>query len=1092
MGTWFRWLLVAGFFVTGSLATLQAAEPFAEPWQSEYTGKHASGPQVIGLWQFTTGRETQDSSTRLPKGELNGAQIHAAGKFGSCLESFPGFPIVDKRHALVVPNTRALSPTGAFTLELWIQPKPEFTAAVQAFLIDKKYVAHTDYQLIIGPASKQGLRTLQLSLGFGEDSITAYSEPQEFTPGKWTHLACTYDGAGHVGFVRDGRAIGERSYSGRGSITPGTRPLSIGDRLGSNYRGFPGYIDEVRLTKGVREFRPIRVTADHGRRTFLRHESAPPLQLRIRNLLQQELTGIEVQTELGGESSPKTKIPALKSGAEHLLTIPVNTQLRPDTYELRVHVTAGGSIDDTNVQSIPLTIVARPLPHRMPVVMWGLGGVEGVLRELPRLKDLGFTHCLGLEVGYDRIWKAGQPTAVAKPERIIETQQMLDAALAGDLSIVVSLSPGRWARDLKQFQRVNRAGQPYKTHDVDGLYPEIQQFCENVGTSVAQAYAAYPAFQSALIHTEVRGESQLSFNDIDREAYRKFSGQEIPAEVLIKNGVQYGKLKNFPASRIIPDNDPILRFYQWFWKVGDGWNGLHTAVQRGLKSTDREDFWTFHDPAVRVPSIYGNGGQVDVLSQWTYSYPDPIRLAMPTDELFAMAAGAASPQRVMKMTQIIWYRSQTAPPKSGSKTSATTEPSVWEDTDPDAAFITISPMHLREAFWTKIARPIQGIMYHGWQSLVPTNSPGGYRYTHPETQHELRRLVKTVVEPLGPTLLQVPASRGDVAFLESFASQMLARRGAYGWSHTWSGSVYEILHYAQLQPEVVYDETILQQGLDGYKVLVLADCDVLSQGVADRIVAFQKAGGIVVGDDRLAPGIRPDIRLTSFNRPKEGDQAKAMLLDAAAKLRTDLGNRYTRPLDSSNPEIVTHLRRQKNADYVFVVNDHREFGDYVGQHGLVMENGLPSEGAISLRRSNGTVYDLTTSRQVTAKASQGWLEIPVALGPCDGRVYLVTDRPINGVKIDTAKTAMRGGDLNCEIAVTGDDGQPIDAVVPVQVEIRDPDGRLAEFSGYYGAVHGRLTLRLNVAPNDTLGVWQISVKELASGRTAAQYVRVGK
>ncbi len=92
-----------------------------------------------------------------------------------------------------------------------------------------------------------------------------------------------------------------------------------------------------------------------------------------------------------------------------------------------------------------------------------------------------------------------------------------------------------------------------------------------------------------------------------------------------------------------------------------------------------------------------------------------------------MAAGAGRPQQVMKMTQIIWYRSQTAPEP---KTPAAALPyqARWELEQPDAPFITIAPMHLREAFWTKIARPIRGIMYHGWQSLVPCDAPGGYRY----------------------------------------------------------------------------------------------------------------------------------------------------------------------------------------------------------------------------------------------------------------------------------------------------------------------------------------------------------------------------
>ncbi|MGD8238126.1 MAG: hypothetical protein PVH68_06205 [Armatimonadota bacterium] len=41
------------------------------------------------------------------------------------------------------------------------------------------------------------------------------------------------------------------------------------------------------------------------------------------------------------------------------------------------------------------------------------------------------------------------------------------------------------------------------------------------------------------------------------------------------------------------------------------------------------------------------------------------------------------------------------------------------------------------------------------------------------------RLVREVVEPLGPTLLRVRAVRSDVAMLESFAAQMFAGRGSW-------------------------------------------------------------------------------------------------------------------------------------------------------------------------------------------------------------------------------------------------------------------------------------------------------------------------
>ena len=64
----------------------------------------------------------------------------------------------------------------------------------------------------------------------------------------------------------------------------------------------------------------------------------------------------------------------------------------------------------------------------------------------------------------------------------------------------------------------------------------------------------------------MRGESQVSFHPEEREAYRKATGLEIPDEVRIKNGVDYKKLPNFPENRVIPDDDPILKYLSWFWR----------------------------------------------------------------------------------------------------------------------------------------------------------------------------------------------------------------------------------------------------------------------------------------------------------------------------------------------------------------------------------------------------------------------------------------------------------------------------------------------------------------------------------------------
>ncbi len=118
-------------------------------------------------------------------------------------------------------------------------------------------------------------------------------------------------------------------------------------------------------------------------------------------------------------------------------------------------------------------------------------------------------------------------------------------------------------------------------------------------------------------------------------------------------------------------------------------------------------------------------------------------------------------------------------------------------------------------------------MYHGWPSLVPCEPGGAYCYTHPQTQHELARLIDEIVRPLGPTLLQVPGVKSDVAFLESFASQMFARRGTYGWGGSWVGDAYLVTLYAHLQPEIVYDQTVAGRALHHYRVFGMPKGDVL-------------------------------------------------------------------------------------------------------------------------------------------------------------------------------------------------------------------------------------------------------------------------
>lgn len=105
---------------------------------------------------------------------------------------------------------------------------------------------------------------------------------------------------------------------------------------------------------------------------------------------------------------------------------------------------------------------------------------------------------------------------------------------------------------------------------------------------------------------------------------------------------------------------------------------------------------------------------------------------------------------------------------------------------------------------------------------------------------------------------------------------------------------------------------------------------------------------------------------------------------------------------------------------------------------------------------------------------------------------MAVPKPIAGLSVTGPDQVARGQSWTGRIAVQDADSQPLDAVIPLHVEIFDSEGRLSEFSGHYAAVGGTLELSLDLAANDQPGAWELRVHELASGQHASKYFRVSK
>ena len=231
----------------------------AQPPASERITRVAPSMQTIALWRFDGEAPAAEAFGREFAMTLRGRSRFAdEGRTAGCLECFAAAD--DSPEGVEVARSAALSPTGAFAVELWLKPKPEMAEAEFTMLLDCNYYLNTrgepranaGYAFFLRPDA-DGLRPTVV-LGLGDRTVTTKAQPVTLEAGTWYRLGFAYDGAGKVTISLNGRQVGAATIPDAGGrerphgIAPAQHPLVIGGRVGSSYMGCAGWIDDVRIS----------------------------------------------------------------------------------------------------------------------------------------------------------------------------------------------------------------------------------------------------------------------------------------------------------------------------------------------------------------------------------------------------------------------------------------------------------------------------------------------------------------------------------------------------------------------------------------------------------------------------------------------------------------------------------------------------------------------------------------------------------------------------------------------------------------------------------------------------------------------------
>jgi hypothetical protein len=509
---------------------------------------------------------------------------------------------------------------------------------------------------------------------------------------------------------------------------------------------------------------------------------------------------------------------------------------------------------------------------------------------------------------------------------------------------------------------------------------------------------------------------------------------------------------------IIADSNPYVRFVHW-WKSRGGIATLHSALDRTIQKANPE-IPTLHDEGFLSVGHswagYVNGmySPLDILMKWTYVNP-LTQVPFWTKALM----GAADPgQSVLPNTQLLW------------------KPGMVADTAH-----ALTPEIVREATWLTVMWG-PGSMSH-WASFLVrpederTYTPAdkgdfkGLVY-QPETGRELARIWEGPLGQLAPSIARMEVPQSRVGMLYSYTDEAFTVWGHQGRLHRRFRDVLR----AHLPVDVVFEEDITDGRLSDYEVLIVSGIRYMRRSVQERLRRFARDGGLLVVDEQMGielPGRR-------------------VAVEDAPGLREAVVSGLEDPLyvDCSADDAYVNVLTGGGVNYVFVVNDQREFGSVVGENNKVREKGVPQKVSVNLAEESATVYELTRSRKLTTRPTGSGLGVDLELPPAGGRILAVYPRPIARVQMSVLPTAETGDTIDMAVRVLTEDDERAPGVQPLKVVVERPNGtRVIRRTAAEG---GLCRIKLPIPDTAQIGEWTLRATDLTTGESVSKAVEVQK
>jgi len=877
--------------------------------------------------------------------------------------------------------------------------------------------------------------------------------------------------------------------------------------VAGNYPVWFYSVDVFQLPPGEQQLPAVQLSQPVQRHGFYRDED----QAQVKFIVSSETDAADLTVTLALENPRYPTQGQLRREEIELGRLPAGEQ-REVAFEFQPKLWRSGDyLLTVKVQSrnttvaqdaIELFLRRRPNPDRMLVNCWGEG-------DPARLAQFGFNQVKVWQDFTLSRWTNGEyqqpdnPMRMFQPDAAPQRQHIIDM-------FDECLKHGMWGYiQIEYLRRVpegieeayaqKRSGQGLQERSTgffgreqprpNPWHPRVAQVICDYYRKALSAWRDLPAWHAVLLNSESECNLDVYGNDYWLQMAKQELGFEVPEDATDPWGA---KGRPLPEDGIVDANDPYYRFYRWWWERGEGQGVLHAKVAEAIHQV-RPDVVTWHDPALRQPFVRGRLAGLDQILHWSYAHPNVARFPLIADQLKLASTEA---QESVLMVQLIVWGTVAIPPRGPH----------WGYVRRDGQMYlpAHSPTIVREATWLALSRGIDGLSYHGLETVdrqrMTRSDPRiraegigyrGYLYSNPDTLLAVKQMSEQVVQPYGMVIKRLQPAKAPVAMLLSTANSVLPCRDAEDFIADEAGCMYAKLQAAHIPVVPLYEVDLEQRGLDGYKAIALPGCRVLPRHIYRIIREFADSGGIVIADQYLEPEFPNVVQLPRENSVWGGEAAiQEEVLAQAQVVRQALAGKIRRWADCDSPSVILQTLEEGDTKYLFVINNLRRAGDYLGPWGKVLDDGVAQSVRIRVHQVGGVIYEALARQVVEAQVDGEWLTWQVELGPGEGKIFVVRPNPIQELAVTAPAEVTRGTQVPISVTVQDVTGRPVSGLMPLQVTITDSQGRESDYSGYYLAREGYAQIALPIARNDSSGDWRVRACELLGGKERTTFFTV--